>query len=262
MAESVAAAVLDSEDPETVRQGMPTFLLMMEGRLRDDPDDPDAMLAAGALYSAYAGVLEGEPERQARLADRAFSLLSRAAGTVRPELGDLRGIDQDTFRGVLARLEPEEAELLFTLAQAWMTRIRANPDDLDAMADLPRVRALLERLLELDPEGQGGAVHMFLGVIASIREAAMGGDPEPARRLFERALQISERKSLMFHVAYARAFAAATGDEELYRRLLEEVLAAEPRQPGRTLMNAIAQEEARTLLAEAEGYEGAPRHGW
>ena len=42
--------------------------------------------------------------------------------------------------------------------------------------------------------------------------------------------------------------------KELHDRLLNEVLAAQASQPGYTLMNSLAQEQARELLASADEY--------
>lgn len=252
MVEDTAGVVMDSDDPETVRAGLPTFLLMIEGQLRSNPDDAELLRAAGGLYSAYAGAFVQDPARQARLAERAFEYTSRAAGLRREALGTLRDVEQDRFIEIVASIDEGEFEVMFALAQAWMTRIRANPEDLDAVADLPRVQRLLERLSTLDETGGDGSLDMFLGVLLSFREVAMGGDPDPARRHFERALELSERRNLMVLVTYARAFATMTRDESLYRDLLYEVVDADPVEPGRTLMNVIAQEEASALLDAGE----------
>ena len=44
------------------------------------------------------------------------------------------------------------------------------------------------------------------------------------------------------------------GFDGLHDRLLEEVVAADPEEPGLTLSNTLAQDEARVLLADADTY--------
>jgi len=43
-------------------------------------------------------------------------------------------------------------------------------------------------------------------------------------------------------------------DRELHDRLLQEVLAADSDQPGYVLLNTLAKEQARKLLANADTY--------
>jgi hypothetical protein len=45
-------------------------------------------------------------------------------------------------------------------------------------------------------------------------------------------------------------------DRELYDRLCREVIDADPVAPGLTLANTLAQEKAKTLLADSEDYFG------
>ena len=39
LANSVSAGILNSEDPETVRDGAPAYLLLIDGLLQNDPDN-------------------------------------------------------------------------------------------------------------------------------------------------------------------------------------------------------------------------------
>jgi hypothetical protein len=91
-------------------------------------------------------------------------------------------------------------------------------------------------------------------VLESLSPAAAGGRPEAARAYFERALQMSGGRNLMAKVLYAERYARAQFDRELHDRLLKEVLAADPQEPGLTLTNTLAQQRATQLLAGADQY--------
>ena len=58
----------------------------------------------------------------------------------------------------------------------------------------------------------------------------------------------------MAKVFYAESYARMIFDRELHDRLLTEVLSADPQAPGLTLMNTIAQEQARALMESADDY--------
>ncbi len=74
------------------------------------------------------------------------------------------------------------------------------------------------------------------------------------REYFERSIELSGGRDLGAKVEFARNYARLLYDRELHDRLLEEVMLAEPVQPGLTLMNLLAQDQARDLLLAADDY--------
>ncbi len=71
LADNLSSAMLNQDDPKTVRDGAPSYLLLLDSFIEGSPHDP-ALLAAGAsLYASYGAVFAGDPERAARLTARA-----------------------------------------------------------------------------------------------------------------------------------------------------------------------------------------------
>jgi hypothetical protein len=58
----------------------------------------------------------------------------------------------------------------------------------------------------------------------------------------------------MAMVLYAQKYARLVFNRELHDRLLREVLSADVEQPGLTLANTLAQQQARELLDSSEEY--------
>ena len=54
MADDLANAILNSDDIETVREGIPAYLLLMDGLLNSSPDNVDLLFAAARLNSSYS----------------------------------------------------------------------------------------------------------------------------------------------------------------------------------------------------------------
>jgi hypothetical protein len=113
---------------------------------------------------------------------------------------------------------------------------------------------LLLRVVEIDPHYDNGGAYLYLGVINSIRPAALGGKPEEGKAYFEKALEISSGKNQMVRVLYAQFYARLVFDKELHDRLLNAVLAADPVAPGLTLINTLAKAKARALLESGKDY--------
>jgi hypothetical protein len=254
LAEDLQAAVMNQNDPETVRDGAPAYMLLLDSFLEGDPEDPELLSAAASLYAAYGTVFADDPERAARLTERARNYASRAV-CLRFEPGcDWPGMPFAAFADTLPLLESKHADVVESYAAASLASIRAHSDDWNALAELPHMEALLLRYLELEGSTDHAQVYTWLGILATLRPPALGGEPEEGRAYFERAIELSGGRDLSAKVEFARGYARLLYDRELHDRLLEEVLAADPEVPGLTLTNVLAQRDAEALLASADDY--------
>lgn len=253
-ADNLTAAILNQDDPETVRDGAPAYLLLMDSLVEGSPDDADILQAASSLYAAYAAVFVEDPERAARLSGRARSYASRGLCAANRGGCGLVELPFEELNARLASFGERDLPALYTLGVAWLVYIRAHSDDWTAIADLPKVEALLDRILELDETYERGSVHAFLGILKTLRPPALGGRPDEAREHFERAIAISGGRDLGVKVEFARSYARLLYDRELHDGLLNEVLETDPHEPGLTLMNTLAQRDAATLLSDADNY--------
>ena len=122
--------------------------------------------------------------------------------------------------------------------------------DWNALADLPRVETVLERVIALEPGYDRGRAQLYLAVMRSQLPQAMGGKPETGRSHFELALRYSQGRDLMAKVEFARRYARLVFDQALHDRLLKEVLTADPVVAGPDPEQYLAQQQARKLLAE------------
>jgi hypothetical protein len=270
--QNLTVAVLDQDDPQTVAQGAPAYLLLVDGLIADAPDNEALLLAGARLYTAYAsafadgneargagqgrpgGAFAEDPARAQRLTARARAYAERALCAHGESLCALRSATFDDLTARLARVTVSEVGLLYGYAVSWAGWIQARPSDWSAIADLPKVRVLLERVVALEDGHDGGGAHLYLAVLESLLPAAAGGRPEQARAYFERALALSDGRNLTAKVLFAERYARPQFDRALHDRLLGEVLAADPHAPGRTLMNTLAQQRAARLLANADQY--------
>lgn len=254
LADNLGQAVLNQNDPETVRAGAPAYLLLLDSFLEGSPDDPELLGAAAELYAAYGAIFAESPLRARRLTARGRVYGRRALCIEFEPACDWAGKDYESFTADVAEIGPGERDALYSYALSSLAYLRAHSDDWNALAELPQMEAVLERLLELDQGGQTATIYMYLGVLNTLRPPALGGRPERAKRYFERAIELTDGRDLAVKVEYARGYARLLYERELHDRLLTEVLAAEPVEPGLTLTNVLAQEDARELMASADDY--------
>lgn len=254
LAENLAAAVRNQPDPQTVRDGAPAYLLLIDGFIEDDPDNVDLLRAGASLYGLYAAVFTQEPERAGRLGARAREYGERALCARQAFACGLANRSYAEFKEALAQLDEADVPALYTFAVAWLVWIRTHQDDWMAAADLPKVEAALECLVRLDETYEHGTAHLYLGILETLRPPALGGKPEEGRRHFKRAIELSGGRNLSAKVEFARSYARLVYDRELHDRLLREVLAADAKAPGLTLLNTLAQHQAQELLRSADDY--------
>jgi hypothetical protein len=251
---NTTTAALRSDDPQLVGDALPTSLLLLEGMLETRPGHSDIATQAALLYFAYAFafVEADDPQRASRLYDRGRELAWVALDKREEE----RAITSGTFDEVhaaLARMGKGEAEPLLWVAANWAMWIQLNLEETRAAADLARVMPLAEKVAELDEERMWGLPRILLGALHAGRPVMLGGDPERARREFERAFEISGRNLLLAQVFFAKFYAVQTFDRDVFESSLREVLAAPPGTlPDAELLNQIARLMAERLLDQAD----------
>jgi len=254
LAESISSAILNQNDLETVRDGAPAYLLLIDGLIQDDRGNVQLLLTGAKLYSAYAGAFVEDPPRARRMTTRARDYALRALCRQRAETCGIATRPYGKFAAQIALLERSDVPVLYTLGTTWAGWIQASSDDWNAIADLPKVKAIMQRMIELDEQFDRGGAHLYLGVLLTLQPPALGGKPAKAREHFERAIELSGERDLMAKVLFARHYSRLMFDRKLHDRLLQDVLSADSVESGLTLRNTIAKEEARRLLATSAEY--------
>jgi hypothetical protein len=251
--EALSAAVLNQSDPDLVADGVPAYLLIVDGLISQHPLNP-GLLSAGAQMFALYGSRFAPHDRAIALTEKARRYGQKSLCLVHEPACHWQNIEYDRLVAELKDVGPKQIGPLYAYAVGWLANLNATSEDWSAVADLPWVQAVLERVVELDDTYQDGAPHGYLGILNALRPPALGGRPEVAQQHFEHAIELSEGRDLSIKVEYARRYARLVFDQELHDRLLNEVLNAPAESPGHTLFNVLAKKEAAALLATSKEY--------
>ena len=147
--------------------------------------------------------------------------------------------------GVLKRTTMEDVPWLYWTAAAWGAELSLAPNQLMRIAELASVRAMLKRARSLNDGWEQGAIHEALIALDGL-PPMLGGSPAAARADFDRAMALSDHKSVFAYVALA----STISDAAEKRRLLEQAVAIDVSgSTKRRLTNLIAQRYARALLS-------------
>ena len=254
MAGNFSYAFENQRDMEVAKGATPAYLLMLDALIKDAPKNVSLLKTAARLNAAYADIFVKDPERSKVLTGKALDLALKAACIQDKRLCDIREKNYNDFEKIIYASINAQIDSLYTLGSVWASWIQANPDDWNAIAELPRVEAIMRKVIMLNPAHEDGGAFLYLGTLATLIPPALGGQTEKGRQYFEKAIELSGEKNLYAKVLYAQRYARLIFDQQLHDRLLNEVLSTDPHIEGYALINIIAHKEAKRLLDTSEDY--------
>ena len=236
------------DDPELVGDALPFALKLMESVLAECPDHRPLLIAAarGFTQYAYGWVSPAEDDEARRARTRRLALRGRDYALRALRLSPDR-LEADP-RGALAAMTRNDVPALYWTAAAWGLAISEGKDDLELLADLPTVEALITRAAELDPEYDHGAIDTFLIAFEASRMAVSKDAAARSRAHFDRAVLLTHGQVATPFVTAAESLAVPNQDAEEFDALLTRALNIDvDARPELRLQNILAQRRAAWL---------------
>ena len=243
-------AALATSDLQLVEAGLPANILLLDGLIRTNPTNRELLAIGSFMQFGYAlGILEGrDVELASEYYRKGFEYGLQSLEGAR----EFRGAAEkplESWRRAVKELGRKQVEGMAWTCANWGRWIQLNLESPAAIAQQPRFEALLERLLSVDEEFEGGLPHVIRGMYDAMRPEMFGGQPDSARVHFERAFELSARKNKLYLQLYAESYCPQMLDEECFDSTLAEVLQDDDDAPSRVrLMNAMAVRRARALM--------------
>ncbi len=229
-------------------------LKLLDALIKADPDNTHLLLLASQAYSSYAlGFVEDQDAKRAKVfyqrgRDYALHILDR-----KKEFAQARNGSPDQFDSVLTLFSKDDVPAIFWAASAWGSYVNVSMDDPAALADLPKVLSMMKFVVKNDSTYYNGFALAFFGVTESVTPKMMGGNPDRAKVYFNRCMAINDGRFLLTQVFYAKYYAVATMNQELFQTLLQQVIDASPDiLPEQRLATMIAKRKAKALLEKTQ----------
>jgi len=248
------------DDPELIKEALPFGLKTLEGLAVQLPTHRPLLGSLAVGFTSYsAGFIQPEIRglesvdldlarakkvRARRMFIRARDYGLRALETNYPNLR--QRLLQDP-KAALAKTVKKDVPDLYWTAAAWGSAISLGKDQMDLVADVPIVDALIHRAIELDEAWDGGSLTEFMIAFES-RGDAQGGSLDRARTYYNRTLELAKGKRISPHVSLAENVSITTQNRTEFETLLDEALAFDcDKYPETRLVNMLAQKRARQL---------------
>ena len=246
--DTILRAIGRIPDGQLALEGMPTFIVMVEGGLAQSPDDPQLLQIAAQLYSLYGSQLPENSERALILTQKAMDYAIQAAEATLPGMESVRHMSFLEFEKLLSRAEEQDVETLFILGSIWLEWIRVRQDELDGIADIPFVQTIMEKVVQLRPGYQSGTADAYLAFLASLGSE----DAHIVQEHFDNALRAAGNKNIMPRVLNAMWLIRSGDNSKSCTYLREAVSMTISDSSEFALFNGFARTKARQTLGKLQ----------
>jgi hypothetical protein len=249
-------AIKETKSGRLVEKGLADHLLIVTGMVEISEGNFRLLGEASFLYCAYGIFVEDkEPEFAKELFDIGKDFGLRA---LKQNKQFRNGLESGRKISELVGYLDEDyvKHLLWTGLNIgmWIVHNMDNPEALMGMAD---AIALVERSIELDENFYHGAGKMFLGSYYALTPEylGLGGGPENAKSMFNKARAVENGNFLLVDVLEARFLCTTTENQACFEELLTGVTEKEPTGiKGIRLINELAKMKARYYLDNKSKY--------
>ena len=253
--EDIAKSAYRQSDLRLIREGMPSYLMLIDGMVEAVPDNERLLISAAQAYASFASafILDEDKEYARVLYARAKEHALRALKQI--GIKDPVSKPFDAFEANLNTLGIKDVPYIFWAASCWGNWISLSQGSIEALAELPRVELLMKKVLELNEGFYYGGAHIFMGILNGSKPKIAGGNIDLARAHFLKAIELGRGEFLMTYIYYANYYAKKAFDKDLYVATLETVLKTPAEiMPDLTLLNTVAHTKAKAMLNEADDY--------
>ncbi|MBH30907.1 MAG: hypothetical protein CMG71_02815 [Candidatus Marinimicrobia bacterium] len=259
--DGIAAVYLSEDDPDLVRESLPTNMKLIELLIQQSPNNSTLLTSACQAFTVYAYAfvlrdaeiaMDEDFVAGRRLTSRAKKLLRRARdyGIAALEASQ-PGFEKAYFSDQHSALQittAEDISALYWTAAAWGLYISSSKDNPAAIIELPKVGHLLVRALELDEDYENGSLHDLMFTYTLSRPDGGSDAPEVAKKHFDRAMELSGGSRASLYVSYAESVSVVNQNRKEFLEMLEKAEGVDVnRIPNQRLANILAQERAGWL---------------
>ena len=241
------SAFFEECDLKLAGESLPAELKLMEGLLKNDPENEKILTALCMGFTGYAMLFveDEDPQRASSLYLRAKTYGLRGMGL--ENVGSRQMLDR------IKKIPRENIEMLFWTTMAWNAWVNLNLDKPAAIGESALAEACLKRVLKVEPDFYYGAPYVLMGTILAARPRMLGGNAPKAKTFFEKAIGLSDGKFLLAQYYFARYYAVRVQDKALFFSLVKAVAEARPDDLKEAcLINQAVKQKMKTLAEMAD----------
>lgn len=252
--EKSAEALYEESDLQLAEQALASNLKLLEGLLKNDPQNEELNLLLAQGYAGYAlGFVEDEdPQRAALFYDRAYKY---GFNVLLEDYDDEWQWNKDNIQklnSAIDGIEDDNVDALFWSTFALAGKINVSLSDPAELSRLPVIEKMIDKIEQVNPDFFYSAVYLLKGSIAGMKPRMLGGSPDKALQYFDTNIEKTNGTFLLSFVYKAKFYAAKVLDEELFDQLISQIENETSGPKEMALFNQIARKKAALLKAKKE----------
>jgi len=253
--EDMNRSINRNTDVDLVRDAMPASLIQLDGLIEASPNTALLLKASEGYFGyAFAFVEDQDKERASAMYLKARDYALRILMN-NEDFRNRLSKPVHEFSPSLTSFTRSDVPALYWCANTWLAWISLNLKNPAVLMDVPKVEAMLLRVIELDETYYYGSAHAALGAFYAAQPPTLGGSPTKAQQHFSKAFEISQAKILFVHLLYAQFYTYQVQDRELFVKTLQEVIDTPVNYfPEMNFANEVAKRKARVLLKHVDEY--------
>ncbi len=226
-----AAEAQKYDIPFVVGSGIPSNILIMETARQLDPDNVKILSALAEMYCSYGfGFVEEESKKKAEVlyrkgaiyAERALSLKNKNFQKTLSLVKEGKAQPEDLAKTITQK-DIKDAFWYTSCLGYW---IQASGGAPEAVAELSKMLALVDRLIEIDEGYFYGSPLILKATFYATAPSILGGSPVKAKFYFEKAFKKTDGKFALAKLVYAQFYATLLKDrteKEIYEEEVERM---------------------------------------
>jgi len=247
-------ALVSESDMSIAKTALESNIKLVEGLTLSFPGDTDLKLwLCEALCGYSLGFVEDYNRKEAsklylRARDYAIGAAKIKAG-FDPSYTD----DLDKLKKWIDSRKRNHVRELFWLGQSWGSWVAINLDNSQALADLTKVKWIMEKVIELDEKFYYAGAHIFMGAVNGSLAPMLGGNPDKSKQHFEKSFNITENKFMLAKYYYAKTYCVTYRDKSEFDKTVSQIEKFDiETSPSLRLFNAISKNKVSIIKEKAE----------
>ncbi len=261
VAGGLVSGVYQQNDLTLVKDGAPAYLIIVEGAIYGSPDNRDLLLTGIQMFSAYSGAFVEDKERQSLFNAKVTKWGDMLLKTY-PKYKIYDSIPfsekerkEKAFSDFVKSINKSDIPYVFWGIYSQAMSVLSDLSSPEALMIIPKALAIIDRVYKLDDTYYYGIPHLVYGVYYSAYPEGLGGDPVKSKQEFDKAIEISGGKLLLFKYMFAESYCKSQYDKETYVKIMNEISQFDvDKYPETRLMNILAKKQAIKSLASVDEY--------
>jgi hypothetical protein len=220
---NITETVFEECDPELAELSIPAELKILEGVLKNDPENKQILTSLCMGFTGYSMLFieEKDTERASGLYLRARNYGLRALYNKTPLLNAVN-VRKELIVKILENMDSSDIDALFWTTMSWNAWINLNLDKPSALSQLGIAELCLKKMIKIRPDYLYGSPYILMGTILAAKPKMLGGNATASRKYFDMAMDLSKGKFLLVHYFYAKHYAVRAQDKTLFIKLITQ----------------------------------------